>query len=783
MKSHLLFWVMFLVIVLPYYGKAANPATTSLTGLYGDTIDVVHYAIHLTNINVTQKSLQGYTDVTFTPLMNGISALPLELISLSADSVIINDVSVTVYSHQGTLLRIPLPQVMNVNDTATVRIYYHGTPFTDPSNWGGVHFSGEYVFNLGVGFDANPHNLGKTWFPCIDDFRDRAQYDVYVTVSNDKKAVCGGQLEDVVNNGDNTSTWHWETTYTLPTYLISFATGKYELITDTFNGESGPVPITWYARPADTSKITGSFVHLKEILENFEAHFGPYPFERVGYTATAQGAMEHAANISYPYSGWNGNTDNEWWYGHELSHMWFGDQVTCASAEDMWLNEGWARWCESLLLGGLYGEEAYKTDMRTKLKDVLQSTHVTDGGYYALYGIPSNLTYGSTVYDKGGQVVHTLRNYLGDSVFFNGVKAYLSQYAYNYASSENMRDFLSAYTGTDLTDFFNAWVFTPGFPHFSVDSFQVQQTQDHYDVTVFVRQKLKGTNTLANSNHLEITFMDSLWQIYSDTLHFSGLAGSKIFSVPFKPVVAMADYHEEISDAVTEYATTIKTTGEIAFPLTYAKVITQSVTDSAFVKINHNWVAPDSLQTPLPGLRMSDYRYWKVEGIFPPGFSAKARFSYNRGYNLDNTLLVNSEDSIVILYRKGPGHEWYGVPFKKTGAWSSGNLEVQSLQPGEYTLAVWDAQYVGIRENKPGTQLSVFPNPAYDYCNILASGTAASKVSISNSTGLIVKEFALKQGENHIRWDSINQPAGMYLINLIDKEKQKSKSHKLLIVK
>ncbi|HOW30165.1 MAG TPA: hypothetical protein PLP88_01240, partial [Bacteroidales bacterium] len=168
MKSHLLFWVMFLVIVLPYYGKAANPATTSLTGLYGDTIDVVHYAIHLTNINVTQKSLQGYTDVTFTPLMNGISALPLELISLSADSVIINDVSVTGYSHQGTLLRIPLPQVMNVNDTATVRIYYHGTPFTDPSNWGGVHFSGEYVFNLGVGFDANPHNLGKTWFPCID---------------------------------------------------------------------------------------------------------------------------------------------------------------------------------------------------------------------------------------------------------------------------------------------------------------------------------------------------------------------------------------------------------------------------------------------------------------------------------------------------------------------------------------------------------------------------------------------------------------------------------------
>lgn len=761
--------------------QSASKATNS--ALYSDTIDVLHYNIQLLDINVTQKTLKGYTEVTFKPVINGVSALPLELISLTTDSVFMNGNKITDFVHNGSLLRITLPETLNNTDTAVVGVYYHGTPFTDPSNWGGVHFSGDYVFNLGVGFDSDPHNLGKTWFPCIDDFHDRALYDVYVRVGNDKKAVCGGELAEIIDNGDNTSTWHWKTEYSLPTYLISFATGKYEVKTDTYDGVNGPVPITWYARPGDTSKIAGTFIHLKDILENFEEHFGPYPFERVGYTSTAQGAMEHAANISYPYSGWNGNTSYEWWYGHELSHMWFGDMVTCASAEDMWLNEGWARWCESLLLGGLYGETAYNDDMRTKLKDVLQNTHITDGGYFALYGIPSNLTYGSTVYDKGGQVVHTLRYYLGDSLFFDGVKAYLNQYAYNYASSENMRDFLSNYTGVDLHDFFQAWVFSPGFPQFSVDSFSVQQASGFYNVTVYVRQKLKGATTLANSNHLEITFMGSQWQQFSDTLHFSGLTGSKVFSLPFAPVEVMADLNQRISDATTDYSMVLKTTGEVTFPETYAKVTTEAVADSAFVRITHNWVPPDSLQNPLPGLRLSDYRHWKVEGIFPAGFRAKAKFFYSKANSLDNTLLLNSDDSLVILYRPGPGHEWYGVPFTKIGGWNVGYLEVQNLMRGEYTLAVWDEQYVGQAEKERDIKLRISPNPARDFCNIVTSSERAAKLSIYKSNGCLVETQHLKAGENIFRWETTQTAPGAYFVHLKNPDSAEETVNKLLIVK
>ncbi len=666
------------------------------SALYSDTLGAVHYDIHLTGINLTNKTIKGYTEVKLVSKIISLSTIKLELASLAVDSVFIGNIKTLRYSQISNRLIIKLPKLLNKGQFIQVKIYYQGHPFVDPSGWGGFQFKGDYALNLGVGFDAIPHNLGKAWFPCIDDFHDRALYDVYITVPNNKKAISGGRLIEVTPNGNNTSTWHWKTEYTLPTYLISATTGKYELSSDTFTGQKSVIPVTLYCRPADTAKTAGTFINLKPILQVFESHFGPYPFERIGYTASPEGlgAMEHASNITYPFSGWTGTTDNEWWYAHELSHMWFGDKVTCASAEDMWLNEGWAVWCESLYREGIYGKQAYKDNIRSKLKDLLQSAAATDGGYYALYGIPQSLTYGATVYQKGGQVTHTLRGYMGDSLFFDGIKAYLQKYAYNYASTFDLRDFLSAYCGIDLNPFFDAWIFTPGFPHFSIDSALSVRSEKGYDVSVFVRQKLKGRTQYANANHLEITFLDKNWQKITDTIIFSGISGHKTFHLPYKPVAVMADLDEKISDATTDMAKTLKKTGEYDYPNTFCRILVGQIDDSAFLRVTHNWVAPDTLILPHTGLRLSDSRYWTVEGIFPKGFKARAVFSYSNGSGLDKTLITSPGDSLVMLYRPGAGHPWEGTPFKHEGSWMSGTITVDTLQPGEYTLAVWDRKYL-----------------------------------------------------------------------------------------
>lgn len=757
----------------------------SSIAIYSDTLDAIHYDIHITDIIQTSKTIKGYTEVLLKSKINNLTVLKLELASLSVDSVFVRNSRVNSFSHLGSHVLVTLPFPLNTNDTVTLVMYYHGSPFVDPSGWGGFHFYNDYAYNLGVGFDAIPHNLGKAWFPCIDDFHDRALYDVYITMPDEKKAISGGILQQVVNHGNGTSTWHWKTEFTLPTYLISASTGFYELKQDTYNGMERPIPITFYCRPADTAKIPGTFVNLKNILQAFETHFGPYPLERVGYTATEKGAMEHACNISYPFSGWNGTSSDEWWYAHELSHMWFGDAVTCASAEDMWLNEGWAVWCESLYREVLFGKTAYKDNIRLKLKDVLLNTYLNDGGYYALYGIPQTITYGSTVYDKGGQVTHTLRNYMGDALFFPAVKAYLQQFKYNYASTFDLRDFLSAYSGMNLNPFFDAWVFSPGFPHFSIDSIQKQPLDNGYNVKVFVRQRLKAATTLASFNHLEITFMGSSWQQVTDTIVFSGANGVKTFFVPFEPITVMADLNEKISDATTDQALIIKAIGETNYAQSYAKVITNQISDSAFVRITHNWVAPDTLNPAIAGLRISDSRFWTVEGIFPQGFNAKGKFSYSKTPGLDNTLIKNSKDSLVILYRKGAESAWRPTAFVKLGGWMSGSITVDTLQVGEYALAIWDRLFLNTMQGKSpkGNLLRVFPNPAQGSCNVSFDTEEKASFAVFDTSGRQLYMKSFQAGRQEFTYSPESEATAVLVFRLSDAKGRELDSKKVFFSK
>lgn len=759
---------IFSLLCLPALINAAPKTTNEGPALYSDTLHAVHYGIYLTDINVTQKTIKGYTIARLTPKLDNLAEIKLELATLTVDSIFVGNIKNTNWTYTGNRIVISLVSTISIGDTIETTVYYHGGTFVDPSGWGGFHFAGEFAFNLGVGFDAIPHNLGKAWFPCIDDFQDRALYDCFITMPNDKKAICGGKLINVQDNGNGTATWHWKHDYTLPTYLVSVSTGKYFLKEDSFSGVNGVVPITFYCRATDTAKVAGTFANLKNILQIYETHFGPYPFERVGYTATANGAMEHAGNISYPYSGWNGTTGDDWWYAHELSHMWFGDMVTCASAGDMWLNEGWARWCESLMMEGLYGKNAATDYLRDKHRDVLQSTYLTDGGYFALYNIPENLTYGSTVYDKGGMVTHTLRNYLGDSLFFNGIKAYLQQYAYNDASSYDLRDFLSNYTGQDLDEFFNTWVFGPGFPQFGIDSVNIHPAGNQFLVNVYVKQKQRGTDHISNENRLEITFAGSNWQMKTDSIHFSGITGHKTFLLDFPPVAVMVDYFEKIADATTDYLTVVKNMGTIDFPETLAALIVDQISDSALVRITHNWVAPDSLQHPITGFRISDTRYWTVEGIFPEGLYCKGKFSYSRNISLDKNLIRSSGDSIILLYRPDARFEWKGVKTVKTGNWVGGTLTtVDSLLPGQYTLGVYDEDYnsSGKLEPAPGL-MEVYPNPAQNFCNIYTKIRENGVLNIYSLTGSLIDSIPVKSGNNLIHWVNNTTSVQTFLFQL-----------------
>jgi aminopeptidase N len=783
-----LFLTALLVVSFPAFSQH-NPDKCSGShsfsrSMLSDTLDALNYEIHLNEVNTTAKTIDATTIVQLSSKVDNLDHITLELLDLTVDEVFVNDIQVSGFIHNSPWLFVPLSTPLNTGDEVEVKVSYHGAPFHE--GWGGFHFSGAYAFNLGVGFESDPHNLGKAWFPCVDDFQDRAFYEVFVTLADPKEAVCGGTRISVIDNGNGTHTYHWKLQHDIPTYLASVAIGDYAQVSDVFPSMTGAdIPIEIFVRPVDSSKVEGSFQTLIPVLHAFENYFGPYAWERVGYVGTSLGAMEHTTNIAYPHSSITGNLSNEWLFAHELSHQYFGDLITCATAGDMWLNEGWAVFCESLYREYVYGAAAYRTNMRAKHKDVLHVTHIEDGGYLPLYGIPTNYTYGSTVYQKGGIVTHTLRNYLGDELFFDAVKAYVETYKFNDATTVQLKDFLSNHSGVNLNDFFDAWVFAPGFPEFSVDSFAVSPVGNNFQVTVFAKQKLKGATAFANSNKVEVTFMDNDWNEETVLMEFSDEHGVGQFTIGFEPELAMMDFYDKVADATTDEDKVIKATGLLNFTDTYAKINTLSLPegDSALVRITHRWVAPDSLKTPTDGLRLSDYRHWRVDGIFPEGFDATGSFYFSKFNYLDNTLMTNNNDSLIILYRPDRAANWEAVDFVKTGNQYIGYIEVPHVQEGEYTLAVWEETFVGTSAelSDPENQIIVFPNPANGEVFIECGPFTPEFIKIFNAAGQVVDSIAGNVNRQSYQWNAAGFPAGVYVFNFFDKNGEVIATRKVLI--
>ncbi|MEI7594363.1 MAG: M1 family aminopeptidase [Bacteroidota bacterium] len=760
---------LFLSFFLLLFGFINLSAQTK-----SDSVDILNYTINLKIIDFNDDSIQANTIITFHPKINNMQSVAFDLLRFKIDSIFSINQKITNYNYNDTLLIITLPQALNSTDTSVLTIYYHGAPTLEAYGWGGLHLDPTIAYNLGVAFDANPHNFGRGWFPCIDDFVDRATYNFNITTKNPNTAVCNGLLTETTSINDSLTLFKWKLNQEIPTYLASVAISNYAIVKDTFNSINGAIPIAIYVKSADTAKTKSSFIHLKEVLQGYEKYWGPYRWDRIGYVSTPLGAMEHPTNIAMPSHTFTGDLTNEWLYYHELAHSWFGDQITCSTAGDMWINEGWATYNESFFNEILYGKVFYKNYMRAKHKAVLQKCHVDDGGYFSLTNLPLSITYGTTAYSKGSGVVHTLRNYMGDTLFFNGVKAFLNQYAFKPVSTNDLKNSLSNSSGIDLSDFFNAWVESPGFPHFSVDSFNIVPNGGNFSTTVYVRQKLNHSSTYANSNKIEITFKSANWQEHTETINFSGVTGVQTFQLPFNPILALIDKDEKIADATIESNMTIKTSGNINLTDASAKLNVSNCPDSSYIRVTHNFVAPDN-QNPISGLFLSNYHYWKVEGIFANGFNSKLLLQYNATL-FDSELITNVADSLVIVYRANTAANWELTHSTRIGASTVGQFTIDTLKNGEYSLAIWDYDHVSVFENnKINKTLELYPNPTNDELTIKHKMNKNSQIIISDVSGKTIKTTSIQQETELYKLSTVNFPQGIYFLSIKDGNNKISK--------
>jgi len=657
-----------------------------------DTFDVIHYTINLIVPDINDKQVYGVVDLQIQPLVNNLDTITLDLFGFSVDSIWVENGTINDFSYDGRFIDIPVMDEIDSKTSVIISVFYHGTPSSDPG-WGGFYFKDNVAYNMGVGMRSYPHGVGRFWYPCVDNFVDRATYDYFIRIPENYTAVCPGELKETYLHKDSTVTWHWSLENNIPTYLSSVAISEYEVIRDTLKGIEREIPSSVYVRPDLKSKADSSFSEIEKYLTVLENYFGPYRWQRVGYVGVpfSGGAMEHATNIAISESTITGNLRFETLYFHELSHSWFGNMVTCRTSGDMWLNEGWASYCEALFMDYKYGKEKFIDYVRDNHYKVLMYTHIRDKGMRAVYGIPKEYTYGSTVYDKGSDVVHTLRNYLGDNKFFPAVKRYLNEYAFNDASTEDLKNTLSDQTKTNLNDFFKNWVYSPGFPHFSIDTFMVSKNENSYDVNVVIEQKLKGTDELYNMNRIEVTFMNDNWEKETVLFGFSGWKGENHFKLPFKPTVVLLDIEEKVSDAITGYTRVLKETAEYEFDDSFFRQSVNRLTDSALIRIEYHWVTPDTIKSEEFNGKFLENGYWSVNGIFPEDYDATGYFKYfskqsKQSAYVDSTLLVDDPDRLVILFREYPGQPWREITSGRDNKKLQNEVIVKHLSAGDYIM-------------------------------------------------------------------------------------------------
>ncbi len=763
--------------------------------LRSDSIDIKSTILRCDITDFVGKQIKCHANILIASKINGQTAVIFDLEGLAVDSVRWNGFS-QPYSVTGTQLSITTPAVFNQGDTAMVDVFYHGQPVTD-ATWGGYYFVGNYSFQMGVGFNAQPHSFGRTWHPCFDNFVERSPYEFYITTTPDKMATTNGLFLDSTLLGNGNIEWHYKLDEEIPSYLAAVAVSDYVWVKKTLQGNVATTPAWIAARAADTNNVNGSFANLQSSFSMLEKNFGTHSFSKVGYTLVPfnAGAMEHATNIHIGIPYVNGTLTYETLIAHELAHHWWGDLVTCRTAGDMWLNEGWASYAESLHEEFTYGREAFKKSVRENHHDVLSRAHISDDGYRAISPMDSLHTYGTTVYSKGADFIHTLRGILGDSLFFNGTTAFLNANKFKDISSADLRDFLTTYSGINLNDFFNDFIFQAGFPHYSIDSTQVVQQNATYATSVFLRHRKHQAPNYYNNVPLEICFYDAQFKKHIYNINFTGRCMEFKVNLPFSPAMIVIDPDEKISDALTENEAIVNSIGTITMNEGMANVIVKAVTttaDSTLVRVEHHWVAPDRFSpNPLNGYVLNDVRYWRVAGINLGNIKGSIEFIYDKtgtGSFIDSSWLKNSRDSIRLFYRKDATQNWAFANDSLRLAGSTNNrgfLYAKEIVAGEYCFGIKRTGYTdptmsdipsgpcnvatSIIEKKILENIfEIYPNPVQSYVLISAAKNFAGDLNFYDVNGqkIFNKKIALTNQLQKIELPTL--AAGIYFLELND---------------
>lgn len=682
-----------------------------------DSIHIKHVDLAVKIEDLYSQHLEARATYTLAPKMNNLGSVEFDLINsvLQVDSIKIGSTHLTYTAlNPSNRLKINFSPTLQVTDTLDMVIYYKGNPTTGSGNFGGFYWSPPYAFNLGVSLIDIPHPAGRFWYPCIDDFNSRSTYSYHVEVSPNNTVAAGGILDSITTNGTN-QVFHFHLDKPIPSYLTSINIAPYTIVNKQFTSILGnTIPVKVYALASDTNNVNYTLGRVSQIAQVYENWFGPYIWPQIGYSLVPfyNGAMEHACNIAFPKAAVSNSYTYEFLAAHELAHSWWGNNTTCETAEEMWLNEGFATYAEYVYFREMQSAQAELTEYLASLDLVLDKAHTDDDGYHPLSGVPQSATYGTHSYTKGGLVIRSLEKYLGSSLFSDGIKVVQQQRQLNSINTEQFFEILSQATGVDLTNFMNDWIKQPGFATVTLEHF----TYSNGTVNFTVRQKNRAVLHPYSELKFQATFIGANRQKHTQNFTLSGIEDHFSISLPFEPKAIFLNENNDFAYATMGAQKEIKNTGTHSLLYTKAtlKVNSMSGADSVFARIDNHRVGAEDNAFIDNNYVIAPGRYWTLNLIGPATFKPTLAIPVDAANGGYEGGIITAKDKIKILYRKNASEPWTrwendSVIFFNTTT-LKGSIDIYEALPGDYVIGAFreDASTMSI-SNIP--HLNVYPNP------------------------------------------------------------------------
>ncbi|QDH74271.1 M1 family metallopeptidase [Brevundimonas sp. M20] len=429
-----------------------------------------------------EQSIEGVAVLDFTATAP-LSILPVELDTLLTISSVQVDGREVEQGEGGWRnpegrLWIDLGRGLAAGDKVQIRIAYAGAPRVAPrAPWdGGFVWSTTTDGQPWIATAVQGEGCDIFW-PCIDSpLAEPGRVDLHITIPSDLAAPSNGRFLGKVDHGDGWTTWNWSAANP-NTYAIALNIGPYEEITEAYRSRFGnTIPMSyWYLRGDDPANVRALFAEFRPMMDFYESTVGPFPFgdEKMGVVETPHLGMEHQTINAYGNEYRLDGKGYDWLLHHELAHEWFGNQMTNANADDMWLHEGLGSYMQPLYLRWLRGEQYFQAELLAQRNGLINRFPVVSGTPRSEDEVyKGDVGPGNDIYNKGSLIAHSLRLLIGDEAFFRSVTRLVygrpdprpGNFTTRYATTREFLAIVNEETGRDYGWFFQGYLYNAALP-------------------------------------------------------------------------------------------------------------------------------------------------------------------------------------------------------------------------------------------------------------------------------------------------------------------------------